>query len=1023
MKRLIVFLFFCMFLISFASALEFDNKALYDPDKDTYTIRDSLLGIPTTKVADISRTGLEKIGASIVHLDFNYTLYEDNYADPFKYIRLDKLINGQWVTGEQVSFEILVKQGTKLEDEDVYTLSCSTDAKNLSNEICTSSKTGSRSITVDNYVPLNQTKLRSGDYEIRLILEKGLFDETDWILNLNGEELIEWDFLGNSLQGYWTFDSPDRTAAFNVDNNTINNFTAFINTPGKSTDAKLGAFAMQFNETDFDDLGNTTINATAVNANTAFSWSFWINHTGSLSEQKILAHPDVANGNRNIQIIPGTGDQVNFQLGDGSSNFGIQGTVSAGIYHLVVATAEEGDAIRLYIDNDNVANATFAGTFTDNGLPFVIGSKTEGQGTSGSNPFNGTLDEVGYWDVELTPAEVSTLWNGGAGLAFPNPQFPPGPDLNVSIELVSPTTGLSTINTSLNFEGNHTPLNGNLTNTTLIVWNPDNSEFGRNFTTVVGNLSNTTTLSLGGLTFGSGYEWNYFTCVQNATATFCDTNSTNSTFSIVGFEVLSTTFNGSTNETSRQRFQTNISTVASVLSVTARLNYNSTLFTSTVTCDSSSASCLITNDLDVLLTDNNLESQNKTFFWEITTFDGTDSTIENSSLFGQNVSRIHLAQCDGTFTDRSLNFTAVDERNFTRINPFSFQATFDAWLGGGDVKRVSNFTNPSIVEMNLCNVPTGEMFVDAIIDYSDVTNTTYTPRNYFFQNSTINTINRNISLFLLESGVSTTFILKVQDQNLLPVTNTLITIQRFDPGNNVFNTIQIARTDDNGATVGFFETETVDYRFIISKDNQTLLTTTAQKIVGETVPFTLIFTIGVVTTAPWDNFGNITNLTSSLVFNSTSEIVTYTYEDLSDIFEQGRLLVQLNNPSNTTNAVICNVTSVQSSAQLTCDVSAGLNASYVARGFITRSGNEATVNVLTFSINTFAAVAGSLGLLMGFFMILVAAFAFKFNEIAGTWMIVITVFFVNMMGLINFGLLAVTALFGVAILITVQFGK
>jgi len=105
-KLLTIFLF-GLFLVSFASAFEFDNKEYYDEEKDTYTIRDSILGIPTTKVSEITRTGLTKIGATKVYLDFNYNLYEDNYVDPFKYIRLDLLINNELIDGEQVPFEIL----------------------------------------------------------------------------------------------------------------------------------------------------------------------------------------------------------------------------------------------------------------------------------------------------------------------------------------------------------------------------------------------------------------------------------------------------------------------------------------------------------------------------------------------------------------------------------------------------------------------------------------------------------------------------------------------------------------------------------------------------------------------------------------------------------------------------------------------------------------------------------------------------------------------------------------------------
>ena len=52
------------------------------------------------------------------------------------------------------------------------------------------------------------------------------------------------------------------------------------------------------------------------------------------------------------------------------------------------------------------------------------------------------------------------------------------------------------------------------------------------------------------------------------------------------------------------------------------------------------------------------------------------------------------------------------------------------------------------------------------------------------------------------------------------------------------------------------------------------------------------------------------------------------------------------------------------------------------------------------------------------FLILISSFMFKFNEIAGIWAITITVFLVNLMGLINFGGVFVTAILGVAIILT-----
>ena len=76
------------------------------------------------------------------------------------------------------------------------------------------------------------------------------------------------------------------------------------------------------------------------------------------------------------------------------------------------------------------------------------------------------------------------------------------------------------------------------------------------------------------------------------------------------------------------------------------------------------------------------------------------------------------------------------------------------------------------------------------------------------------------------------------------------------------------------------------------------------------------------------------------------------------------------------------------------------------------------VEQISFQIEDFSSAIGIFGLFLGFFVILIAAFMFKFNEIAGIWAIVITIFLVNLMGLIKFGPVFITAIIGIAIFIT-----
>lgn len=474
------------------------------------------------------------------------------------------------------------------------------------------------------------------------------------------------------------------------------------------------------------------------------------------------------------------------------------------------------------------------------------------------------------------------------------------------------------------------------------------------------------------------------------------------------------TFNASTQETALESFVLNLTTDINILSISSIFDYNGSTSLSASSCIGSE--CLISNTFDVPLIEPG-ESELQNFFWNITIFNGTDSIETISTTRQQNLSKIHLEQCDGSFTTKTLNFTAQDEQNLSRINPFQFDGTFDFWVGSGSVFRNNSF-EINDTEVDLCLSPNVTMKTAAIINYDESGNTSfYTDRFYYFDEQRINNTLQDISLYLLSATDSTSFILKVQDENLLPVVDALIEIHRFYPGEGIFRIVQIAKTDDNGKSIGFFETETVDYKFIIKKAGITLLETGQQKVIPETSPFTLTFNTGADLGEPWASQDDIPNLNSTLTFDVTSGIVTYTYVDNSSSFSLGRLFVQkisLTNSSAYT--TICNENSTLSSATITCSVGT-TEGFYIASGFITR-GAEALDLQIDFQIESFADDFPLLALFFGFFLIVISAFMFKFNEIAGMWAMTITIFLVNILGLIKFGSVFVSALIGITIILT-----
>lgn len=618
----------------------------------------------------------------------------------------------------------------------------------------------------------------------------------------------------------------------------------------------------------------------------------------------------------------------------------------------------------------------------------TIGSATCGGGNGvnsgvGTNAINGT----GGGGGGAGPLSAGGI--GGTGVVILRIPY-------IGVTLNSPQNNSESLsNQQITFNWTSNGQEEQLVNTTLFF------NGGLNQTISLTGLINTTTVNKT-LSQGS-YNWT----VQSCTASVCR-NSTTRYFTISNIITGSISYNTNTYETQRESFTLTMNTSVDILSISAKLNYNGTNYTSSSSC--SGIICTINNTIDIPLITSG-ETQNHSFFWYVTIFAGSTSQSITSSTSQQNSTRIHLEVCNATnYTTTTLNFTAYREDNLTRISPFAIAGTFFSWLGGGDVQRNQSFNNQSTPTLALCLTPTNtNMFIDAHMDYGfENANLSYTPRNYFFQNATLTSTAQNISLYLLEPEDSTTFIQKVQDQDLAPVIGALIYTQRYYPSDGQFRTVQISKTSDSGKTVGFYQVEEPDYKHIIIKDNEILLETTQEKIVGEEVPFTLTFTVGGALATPWSFFEKDSNIASSISFNKTTNIVTFSYVDITGSTTSGRLIVYKPSMSNSTNTTICDSSSSQSSASITCNMT-GYEGNFYAIGYVESNDTD----VLQFLITTARTIFGNEGVIMGFFIILIAGFAFIWNPVAGVIGVEVALIAVNLIGLLTlspifiFGSLAV----------------
>lgn len=801
--------------------------------------------------------------------------------------------------------------------------------------------------------------------------------------------IISAAFPSSNVKSYFTFNESSGTLGWDSYNNWNITFSTANWSAGKIGNARVTG-------------GNSDVNLRANSSgDTAITLNFWINRTDNFATDGQLIGTNGTFDDGYWTIHAGTGASIRL------------GTYDAGGWGYDLADINlrlnRWDMITLILNStsqtayvNGVMNSTAPLSITLNSGGITAFKRS-------TNVFtNALVDEVGIWSSSLTPSQITDLYNGGNGITYFKVST-----AELRTYLISPSNKTYISSNTVSFKSNYTYSLMNITNATYYVWNSTGALFNKT-TVTVNAADNYSILNITGFILGN-YHWNVQACAQNSTSVICENSLFgNYTFDWRPFVINTQTYNLNPYETSYEKFEINITTLPQILTVNSKLIYNGTQYTASTDCDS--GECNIYRYIDIPLIQSG-ESENKSFYWTITVFDGSTSFAFNTTDFiiSHNTTRIHLETCSATYPVLALNFSVWDEQNLSRINNFSFGATFNTWLGSGSIQRNQSFENSSnSKEFNICIQPNTTQHTDAIIEYKfNSSKTTYLPRNYYFQNASLTNITQHIKLYLLDASQSTSFIQEVQDQKLSPTKNALIYMQRYYPAERIYRTVQISKTDDNGESIGFYETEVADYKHIITKNGVVLLETSAQKVVGKSTPYTLTFKVGETLSTPWSFWEDNPNIQTSLIYNHTTNIVTFSYIDVTGATAYAQLLITKESSRNATIATICSTTSTQSSATLTCNMT-GYEGTYVAKGII--GTNEDIVVVLRFLITTARQIFGNEGIIIGIFIIMISGFAFIWNPTAGIVAVNAALWFVSIIGFISFSPIFLFAIAAVSII-------
>ncbi len=819
MNKIIISIMFVFLLVGTVSAFEFDNVVNYEKSNQVARI-DNAFNLPF--IGDtLARVTLESQVVGEVKGVFpgkNRRVMEftiENFAEDY----------GGWMdglefidqkTGKEIDREyhwVYVESITEREIEKKENYDCSADKDERLIVDCKTRIYETVYEYTNNWADFDETvKLPKGNITLGLVTDVLPGDHIDGIPILFGKKIVKWaawaDSLEDGIIAWYSFNSTNITGDFILDEvNGTNNGTFENNNQFDWVQGIAGNGTSLNNESgEIITLANTTLLQDAFGGSSGESWSysFWLNYSNLTSfggYNCVLSQGFQSSGLVGTFCV-GFGPGGNFQFSSyGSTNsLGVQQfwpdvnlSIDNNFTHFVLVASGDGSVIKasgldLYVNNQKMVKGTLVedtrdATFNPTSGPAI------GKNTAPGSGYNGTIDEVGIWRRNLTLSEIENLYNNGTSNTFPGTIFK---GTSLIVRLVSPANSFVSNNQFINFSGNFSANNANLTNSTLYVWNPDNSLLGTNTTDITG-IFNTTNLSMAGIVFGSGYQWNYEVCINDSLGvSFCGFSAQNRTFSFQLVTENNVTWNGSSVESAREHFTLNITSPVEPTEIF--LNYNGTRHVTTfvnVTGDDWIAQA----ELDISLNSFNVQ-HNNSFFFEIS-FSGA---FENTTMYNQTVNPLNLTICDTTNINPYVNFSFKNETVAQESVNATISSVWSFWIADKTINRTLSFsTSVENKSYAFCfDQPDRTIAVDLGMNYN---NAESQQRSFSFSSQSLsnNTLNQTLYLLPTSQGIFNPF----QTVNTVgdPVILVGVSITRVISGETV--TVATGTTDGSGFATFF----------------------------------------------------------------------------------------------------------------------------------------------------------------------------------------------------------------------------
>ena len=694
MKKYLLFAVMIMFLLPMVMGLTFDNIKSYDEDKKEITIKDNfglggeLVRITLLENTDICLTDCYAIWNVTISKD------DDNFLSDLIFENLDE--NEVTITN---SFEYISGYDTITFDD--YAPDCK-----IQDDLgrCANVKVGSHEEQQPIWSSFDtRRKLPAGDYVIKLKGRKQFDKTVDWIPTFYGKEVREWAFWASTPpNAYYRFnENADTTQA--IDSAGGNNLTFLLPDAGNFSAGFLN------NAINLNFTGNGAITLNSTNETTlwnygtgAFTISYWINGSGSPAGTVNIMGTDSASSQEGWAITKIANNTHGFG-GNGVATVDMGFNVSNSTWNYLVWVREDtgADGFKLYLNNNNVKNATFSDDLTNTTALKLY---------SPSGDRRHDLDDLQFYKgFAWTPADVDFSFNGGLGR-----------EANISVaslvvSLDLPVDATSSNDQNITFNASGVPELTNITNATLLLYDSVTNLFNSTVN-IMDTTDNSTTFNITSIPIGN-YLWNVEMCGTNNTGgvDYCRVAASNFTLNIQGFTIFQNFSNNFTYETASETYQDNITLKVGETISSVDLIYNGTVNAGTSTLITGQNFTLqATIDIPV-----SAVGQTTQWFWNVSFVGGG---TQNTTPVTQPVGAINLS-IFGEFAASLpyINFTFTNETVAQEDISATASTTWTYFLGSGGVTKTLQFTNSSEnLNYSFSFAPQNRtLFTDLTFDYNN----------------------------------------------------------------------------------------------------------------------------------------------------------------------------------------------------------------------------------------------------------------------------------------------------------------